>query len=179
MLTNLDLFALGAGQFKPFTFVFTNIVTDAQLHIEFSPVIDNPRASGIQVRRIGSADTDSDGLGDKTERDAGTNPKMVDTDGDGLGDAAEVDRQTDPLKADTDGGGVSDGVEVAVGTDPLRATDDADPVSFRSLSTLLLFILMILGVITVVLQAVSLTRRKRVRQERPPEVEMPPPPTSE
>lgn len=41
-------------------------------------------------------DTDGDGLSDRDERAAGTDPREVDTDGDGYGDRDEVFEQTDP-----------------------------------------------------------------------------------
>ncbi len=71
-------------------------------------------------------DSDGDGLPDRAEVEAGTDPFAADTDGDGLDDPAEVDRGTDPLAPDTDGDGLADGVEVELGSDPLAADTDGD-----------------------------------------------------
>ena len=46
------------------TLVFTNAVTNAQLQVLFTPVVDNARLSGIQVRKIGDVFSDSDGIPD-------------------------------------------------------------------------------------------------------------------
>jgi hypothetical protein len=105
VLTNLDLFALGGGKFKPFTFVFTNAVTDAQLHIEFSPVFDDPRASGIQVQRIGDVDTDGDGIPDWWTRAYFNHPTGQGADGSLAGN-------------DPDGDGFTNLQEFLAGTDP-------------------------------------------------------------
>lgn len=59
-----------------------------------------------------SADSDSDGLNDKQEKEAGTDPRLADTDADGLSDGAEVKLGTQPLLWDTDSDALSDGVEV-------------------------------------------------------------------
>ena len=57
-----------------------------------------------------SADTDADGLPDRAEAAARTNPRVADTDGDGLSDYAEARKyRTDPLRADSDGDGAPDG----------------------------------------------------------------------
>lgn len=64
-------------------------------------------------------DSDSDGLTDREEMEAGTNPNVIDTDGDGLSDYEEVKIYlTNPLNVDTDGDGYSDGVEVRGGYNP-------------------------------------------------------------
>ena len=68
----------------------------------------------------GTADTDTDGLTDLEEYNAGTDPNDSDSDGDGVSDGAETgtgtfvdanDTGTDPLNPDSDGDGLSDGVE--------------------------------------------------------------------
>jgi cell wall-associated NlpC family hydrolase len=71
--------------------------------------------------RKGISDRDGDGLSDRTEKLAGTNPESADTDSDELSDSAEASLGTDPGKADTDADGVFDGIEVEFGTDPLNA----------------------------------------------------------
>ena len=103
--TNLDLFAVTGGQFKPLTLVFTNAVTDAQLHIEFSPVLGSPRASGIQVRRIADLDTDGDGIPDWWTRAYFDHP---------TGQAGDKSLAGD----DADGDGMSNLEEFLSGTDP-------------------------------------------------------------
>ena len=75
------------------------------------------------------ADTDGDGILDKDEVAAGTDPDKADTDGDGLSDSAEVTAGTDPQLADTDGDGLADGDELAGGTDPLVADTDGDTLA--------------------------------------------------
>ena len=71
------------------------------------------------------ADTDGDGLDDGAEGVAGSDPRVVDTDGDGLFDGDEVLVEgTDPTLADTDGGGTGDGAELLAGTNPLDPLDD-------------------------------------------------------
>ncbi|WP_083317094.1 hypothetical protein, partial [Corynebacterium sp. HMSC071B10] len=69
-------------------------------------------------------DSDGDGLTDKEEEAAGTDPNNPDSDGDGLTDKEELDgsknngEPTDPNKSDSDGDGVSDKDEIDAGTDP-------------------------------------------------------------
>lgn len=69
-------------------------------------------------------DTDGDGLSERQERDAGTDPKNPDTDGDRLTDGDEVSRGTDPTKADTDGDGVDDWTEMVKKTLPPPPTPE-------------------------------------------------------
>jgi hypothetical protein len=104
------------------------------------PAILNPGSSGDAA-----VDSDSDGLTNLQEFQAGTDPTNPDTDGDGLTDGQEVNRMvaglpapTDPIKADTDGDGLSDKVETGTGTfvsandtgtDPLKADSDGDGFS--------------------------------------------------
>jgi hypothetical protein len=66
-----------------------------------------------------TSDTDRDGLPDGEEVQVGTDPLVHDTDDDGLSDGAEVNtHQTNPRRPDTDNDGWRDGVEVAHGSDP-------------------------------------------------------------
>lgn len=66
-------------------------------------------------------DADNDGLTDKLESDAATNPSNPDTDGDGLADGDEVFiYKSDPLLMDTDNDSFDDGREVARGYSPLE-----------------------------------------------------------
>lgn len=78
------------------------------------------------------SDSDDDGLTDAEEVQVHhTNPLSADSDGDGLTDAAEVQQYaTDPNKADSDGDGLTDGEEIngtsGFVTDPLSADTDGD-----------------------------------------------------
>lgn len=68
-------------------------------------------------------DADRDGLTTLREIELGTDPALADTDGDGLSDRTEADATngfaTHPLLRDTDGDGVSDGLEILTESDPL------------------------------------------------------------
>lgn len=113
---------------------------------------NNPILNGLTLERVGSLDSDGDGLPDSWEvihfgnLDQGadddpdgdgltnaeelallTNPAQADTDGDGLNDGDERDANTDPLLPDTDGDGLNDGAEVHIhGTDPNDPDTDGD-----------------------------------------------------
>ena len=95
-------------------------------------------------------DTDGDGLPDRDELAAGTDPTDPDTDGDGLPDTERPSSPTDPdsdddglddgherslgsdpLSADTDGDGLPDGFEVDHGADPTRVDTDGDGLDDR------------------------------------------------
>jgi len=68
-----------------------------------------------------SVDDDGDGLTNREEDRAATDPNLADTDEDGLTDGEEIaEIGTSPLIADTDSDGVLDGDEVAQGSDPLN-----------------------------------------------------------
>jgi len=84
--------------------------------------IDNNQPNDNQAEvLIPETDSDSDGLSDIREAQLGTDPNQADTDGDGLTDKTEVDiYDTDPLNPDTDSDGYNDGREVANGYDPTR-----------------------------------------------------------
>ncbi len=65
VLTNYDIYVAAGGMNIATTNVFTNIVTDAQLEIDFVlGTADKARISGIQVRKIADVDTDGDGIPD-------------------------------------------------------------------------------------------------------------------
>lgn len=78
-----------------------------------------------------SGDSDGDGIGNKEERDLGTDPKLADTDGDGLSDGDELENAADPLVADTDGDGLNDGDEISNGADPNKIDTDSDGYTDR------------------------------------------------
>jgi hypothetical protein len=75
-----------------------------------------------------SPDADEDGLPDGAEVNVhGSDPTVPDTDGDGLPDGAEVtDHDTDPTDLDTDEDGLRDDAELANGTDPTVPDTDGD-----------------------------------------------------
>ncbi|WP_152423273.1 hypothetical protein [Haloterrigena salina] len=73
-------------------------------------------------------DIDDDGLTNREEYEAGTNPQLADRDHDGLDDGRELKVGTDPQNPDTDDDGLLDGEELELGTDPLVADSDGDGV---------------------------------------------------
>lgn len=76
---------------------------------------------------LSALDTDGDQIPDDWEKLFGLNPAsaadaLLDPDGDGLTNRAEFQAFTDPLTADTDGDGFKDGYEVQKGSDPALAS---------------------------------------------------------
>ncbi len=72
-------------------------------------------------------DFDSDGLSDREEYFARSNPTLGDTDRDGIDDHTEVAvHGTDPTLPDSDGDGTADPTELTLGTDPLLEDSDRD-----------------------------------------------------
>src|SRR5882724_4485397 len=105
VLTNFDIFAITGAKFVPLTRVFTNAVADAQLKIDFVPITDNARASGIQVRKIADLDSDGDGIPDwwmlayfnhPTGQTGDNSVANQDADGDGMSNLQEFLTGTDP-----------------------------------------------------------------------------------
>jgi Bacterial TSP3 repeat len=98
---------------------------------------DGDGVSDRDERRAGtdprSDDTDADGIKDGDERRAGTDPLADDTDGDGIDDLREASSggKLDPTKDDTDGDGLTDAEEVALGTDPSNADGDGEYGALR------------------------------------------------
>jgi Tol biopolymer transport system component len=84
----------------------------------------NPRSAKDAGR-----DPDRDGLRNRREARAKTNPRRKDTDRDGLRDRFELRRShTNPRRRDTDRDGMKDGFEVRHGLDPRNPADAAqDP----------------------------------------------------
>ncbi|NOS68304.1 MAG: hypothetical protein HOP33_00015 [Verrucomicrobia bacterium] len=105
VLTNFDIFAIG-GKNLPLTRVFTNSVTNAQLQVVFTPVVDNARVSGIQVRKIADVFSDTDGIPDWWR---------LGYFGHALGQSGDNSRAAD----DADGDGASNLHEYLAGTHPL------------------------------------------------------------
>jgi hypothetical protein len=110
VLTNLDVFAAAGGMDKPLIRVFTNAVSNAQLAVQFVPVINRARASGIQVRKIADLDSDADGISDwwmlayfdhPTGQSGDNSMAEQDADGDGLTNQQEYLVGTDPTDSDS------------------------------------------------------------------------------
>ena len=107
MLTNFDIYAAAGGMNIPVSLVFTNAVTNSQLQILFTPVVDNARVSGVQVRKIADVFSDTDGIPDWWR---------LAYFGHAPGSASDRSRGSD----DADGDGVSNLTEYRIGTDPLN-----------------------------------------------------------
>jgi len=106
-LTNFDIFAAAGGQNLPLTRVFTNTVNNSQLQILFTPVVDNARVSGVQVRKIADVFSDTDGIPDWWR---------LAYFGHALGSAVDNSRGSD----DAEGDGVSNLTEFLNGANPLN-----------------------------------------------------------
>ena len=109
VLTNFDIYAAAGGMNKPLILVFTNAVTNCQLQVLFTPVVDNARISGLQVRKIGDLYSDNDGIPDWWRLAYFNHP---------TGQAADLSRAGD----DADGDGMANLAEFLAGTSPLDAS---------------------------------------------------------
>jgi glycosidase len=118
VLTNFDIFAAAGGQNIPISRVFTNAVTNSQLQILFTPVVDNARISGVQVRKIADVFSDTDGIPDWWR---------LAYFGHALGQANDHSHGSD----DADGDGVSNLTEFLAGTDPLNPASVPTPPAFN------------------------------------------------
>lgn len=73
-----------------------------------------------------ATDLDGDGLSNREEYAAHSNPRQMDTDGDSLSDGDEVKLyRTLPHRADSDGDAMTDGFELSFGLNPLESGDGA------------------------------------------------------
>ncbi len=117
VLTNFDIYAAAGGMNLPLTEIFTNNVTNSQLRVLLTPVIDNARVSGIQARKLADIFSDTDGIPDWWRLAYFGHP---------TGQAADLSRGSD----DPDGDGASNLSEYLAGTDPLN------PASFFKISSL-------------------------------------------
>ncbi len=109
VFTNFDIFAAAGGMNLPVTLVFTNSVTNSQLQVLVTPVVDHARISGLQVQKIADVFSDTDGIPDWWR---------LAYFGHALGQAGDLSRGSD----DADGDGVSNLTEYLSGTDPLNPT---------------------------------------------------------
>ncbi len=105
VLTNFDIYAAAGGGNLPVSRVFTSSVTNAQLKILFTEVVDHARVSGVQVRKVGDVYSDSDGIPDwwrlayfgRATGQAGDNSRGGDdADGDGASNYQEYLAATNP-----------------------------------------------------------------------------------
>lgn len=95
-----------------------NTMTDPTTPNTYDPVVTD-----------GDLDIDSDGLTNRQELAAGTDPIEPDTDGEGLLDGVEVNSfPSDPLLPDTDDDGLTDDSEFRLGTDPTNPDTDGDGI---------------------------------------------------
>jgi alpha-glucosidase (family GH31 glycosyl hydrolase) len=106
VLTNFDIFKAAGGQNIPISRVFNCTVSATQLTLSFTPIIDNARASGIQVHKIADLDSDGDGIPDWWMLGYFNHP---------TGEAADNSLASD----DADGSGYSNLQDYLAGMDPL------------------------------------------------------------
>jgi glycosidase len=110
VLTNFDIYATAGGMNLPLALLFTNSVTNSQLQILFTPVVDNARVSGVQVAKIAEVFSDTDGIPDWWR---------LAYFGHAPGEASDKSRGQD----DADGNGISNLTKYLNGINPLIAAD--------------------------------------------------------
>jgi hypothetical protein len=110
VLSSFDIFAEAGGANLPLSRIFTNTVADAQLEVQFNPLVGDARISGIQVRKLADVYSDTDGIPDwwrlayfdhATGEEADRSRAGDDTDGDGKTNFDEFRAGTDPLDAES------------------------------------------------------------------------------
>jgi glycosidase len=62
--TNVDIFVASGGRASPMQSVYTGIVEDGHLELEFLAKVHSPRIAGIKVRKISDLDSSGDGIPD-------------------------------------------------------------------------------------------------------------------
>lgn len=83
----------------------------------------------VGARAPETLDSDQDGIPDRQEVAAGTNPGKADTDEDGVNDGDEKTAGTDPLDADSDDDGLIDGANLTLSSTTTRAQNLTKKVS--------------------------------------------------
>lgn len=107
------------GDFK-FTARIINDAIYNQKNEQQNVIINRYLSSNQELLSVDN-DTDHDGLGDKVEIAAGTDPNQADTDGDGYSDKDDQSPLNNHIfpGADTDGDGISDKVDTDIDNDGL------------------------------------------------------------
>ena len=105
---NIDIFAAAGGANKAVTFSSQTNNATGMVEVQFKPVYDNARISGIHVRKIAELISDSDGIPDWWR---------LGVFGHATGLAADQSRGSD----DPDGDGRTNYQEYVAGTDPTSA----------------------------------------------------------
>ena len=108
---------------KPGEFRFTAKISNDVIYKDGEAqenIVINRYLSSNQELLFVDKDTDQDGIGDKSEIAAGTDPSRADTDGDGVSDRVDPDIDNDNLYNDD---------EKKIGTDPYKYDTDGDDVS--------------------------------------------------
>ena len=106
---DIDIFAAGGGANRAVTFTNQTNVSNGILEVQFKPVYDYARSSGIHVRKIADLFSDTDGIPDWWR---------LGVFGHATGLAADLSRAGD----DPDNDGQTNWQEYVAGTDPLNAT---------------------------------------------------------
>ncbi len=92
-------------------------------------VEDKNMAIDYKIDINSDEDLDYDGLTNKQETEANTNPELFDSDMDNLDDNYELNvSHTDPNQKDTDKDGLTDYNEIQMGLDPLKAISKEDGI---------------------------------------------------